>query len=374
MIDQERLVNEFIEMVKINSLSKKEKDFAEYLRRKMEDLGLEVVIDDTSASSAGADSGNLIGRLKGSRKSSLPLLLAAHMDTVAPGEGIEPVIENGVIYSKGETILGADDKSGIAVILEAIRHIRENNLPYGEIELLFTIGEEAGLLGARYLNSNLIRSRIGYVLDSGGEPGTIINRGPAQDKIEAVIHGKASHAGAEPEQGISAIQAAARAIDRMKLLRIDEETTANIGVISGGQATNIVCDRVEIKGEARSLSDEKLDRQTRHMVECIEESCREFAAKADIITERMYPAFAVDEEDPLIELAKRAAEKAGLQAIVTSSGGGSDTNYFNARGIRTVNLGTGMNKVHTTEEEIKVGHLVSTARYVAAIITEAAAM
>ena len=373
MIRQERLVDEFLTMVKIDSLSMREAELARYLKRKMEELGMEVTVDEESARAAGTVTGNLIGRLRGEIPGGLPLLLVAHMDTVAPGEGIEPVIRDGVIYSKGETILGADDKSGIAAILEAIRHIREEKIAYGDIEVLFTFGEEIGLLGARYLNRDLIRAVTGFVFDSSGDPGTIINRGPAQVKIEAVIYGKAAHAGANPEAGVSAIQAAARAIDRMKLLRIDEETTANIGVIAGGQATNIVCDRVEIKGEARSLCDEKLTRQAHHMEACIEEACRELGARADVVTEPMYQAFYIEEEDPVIELAKRAAARTGLAAQVISTGGGSDTNFFNARGIKTVNLATGANKVHTTEEQITVTDLVNAARLAAAIIEEAAA-
>lgn len=374
MIKEERLVNEFVAMVKIDSLSNQEKGFAQYLQRKMEELGLEVVVDEEAAKAAGTDTGNLVGRMRGNVEGSMPLLLAAHMDTVTPGEHIEPLIKEGVIASRGDTVLGADDKSGIAAILEAVRHIREERIPHGDLEILFTFGEEIGLLGSRYLNRNLIRAVTGYVFDSGGSPGTIINRGPAQVKIGAVIHGKAAHAGVNPEEGISAIQAAARAIDRMKLLRIDHETTANIGVITGGQATNIVCDRVEIEGEARSLSDEKLNRQARDMEACIAEACREFGARADVNTEQMYQAFYVKEDDPVIELAKRAADKSGLIASVISSGGGSDTNFFNARGIKSVNLGTGMDKVHTAQEEIKVSDLVNTARLAAAIIEEAAGL
>ena len=378
MIKTERLMHEFIELVKIDSLSRKEGALAAVLEKKLVELGLEVIRDEKSAEAAGADGGNVLGRWKRNINATsigkiVPaLLLVAHMDTVTPGEGISPVIEGGIIKSSGTTILGADDKSGIAAILEALRHINEEKLPHGDVEVLFTIGEEVGLLGSRYLDYSLLKAKAGFVLDSGGSPGTIINQGPAQVKIKAVITGKTAHTGVNPEDGISAIQVAARAIDRMKLLRIDEETTANIGVISGGNVTNIVCDRVAIEGEARSLADDKLDQQTRHMLECLEHTCREFGAKADIETEQLYPAFLVDMADPLIEIASKAARAAGLEPKVMASGGGSDTNYFNARGIKTLNLGTGMNKVHTTEEEIKVEDLHGTARFIVAIIGEIA--
>ncbi|MCR4440833.1 MAG: M20/M25/M40 family metallo-hydrolase [Peptococcaceae bacterium] len=374
MIRKERLLDEFLKMVRIASPSRQEARFALFLKNRMEEMGLEVLVDDRAGVSAGCDTGNLVARLKGNREGVEPVLFGAHMDTVSPGENIEPIIREGTVFSSGDTILGADDKSGIAAVLEAIRHIKEEGIPHGDIELLFTVGEETGLLGARYLTRDLLQARRGYVLDSGGKPGTIINQGPAQDKIRAVIHGKAAHAGVNPEEGVSAVQAAARAVDRMVLLRIDQETTANIGVISGGRATNIVCDRVEIEGEARSLSVIKLERQTRHMVDCLQEACLHFGARLEVETERMYPAFHIKEEDPLIQLAKRAGKRTGLETRVVFSGGGSDINFFNERGLKTVNLATGMNRVHTTEEEISIKDLVDTARFVAVIIEEAAAL
>ncbi len=372
MIDRERIVKEFLGMVKITSLSKKEGEFASYLSKRLAGMGLEVIIDEKSRKLTESDTGNVIGRWRGNVNGIPPILFAAHMDTVVPGEDIRPVIRDGVIYSSGDTVLGGDDKSGIAAILEALQHIKEEGIPHGDIEVLFTVGEEIGLLGARYLDYTLLDAKTGYVLDCNGAPGTIINRAPAQDKISAVIYGKAAHAGMNPEEGVSAIQVAARAINNMKLLRIDEETTANIGVINGGAATNIVCDRVELKGEARSLSDEKLALQTQHMYDCLRKACEDMGADLEIDLGREYSSYHIPESDMLIRVAKKAAEAAGLVTRVVSSGGGSDTNYFNVKGIKAVNLGTGMNKVHTTEEEIKVEDLVNTAKLVAAIISERA--
>lgn len=368
MIDKDRLLASFLEMVKIASPSRKEGIFAAYLQKQMEDMGLEVIIDEQSREKSGSDSGNLIGRLKGNKPGVAPVLFSAHMDTVSPGERIEPLERDGVIFSKGATILGADDKSGIAAILEAIRHLQEEGIAHGDIEVLFTVGEEMGLLGARYLNFALLTAKMGYILDCGGNPGLIINQGPAHDTIKAVINGRSAHAGANPEEGISAIQVAARAIDRMNLLRIDKETTANIGRISGGNATNIVCDRVELEGEARSLLVNKLDRQTKEMVNCLEQAGREFGARVEIEVNRSYPAFHVAEDHPVIEMAKAAATKIGLKAEVSATGGGSDVHFLNEGGLQAVNLATGMNKVHTTDEQILIGDLVDTARFVAAIV------
>ncbi|PKM87404.1 MAG: peptidase M20 [Firmicutes bacterium HGW-Firmicutes-12] len=370
MINKERLIDSFIEMVKIESLSRKEENIAIYLKSKMEDMGIEVHIDKSSAKKAGSNTGNLIGRMKGNKEGIEPLFFGAHMDTVSPGDNIKPLIKEGVIYSSGDTILGADDKSGIAAILEALSCIKETKVTHGDIEVVFTIGEEIGLLGARFFNYDLLTARKGYILDSGGTPGKIINQGPAQDNIKAVIHGKAAHAGVNPEDGISSIQVAARAINNMKLLRIDEETTANIGVISGGKATNIVSDNVFLEGEARSHSKQKLDKQMAHMVDCLQKACEDMGAHLEYKRENAYPAYFVAEHESVIEEAIAAGTRIGLNVQVKSTGGGSDVHFFNAVGISTVNLATGMNNVHTTKEEIRIDDLVDTARFVMAIIEE----
>jgi tripeptide aminopeptidase len=370
MINQEQLVREFMEMVKIDSPSKKEGQFAVYLKERLIRLGLEVVIDEKAGLTAGSNTGNLLGRLKGNRAGLPVILFSAHMDTVSPGEGIQPHIRENTIYSSGDTVLGSDDKAGIAAILAALRHIKEEQREHGDIEVLFTIGEEVGLLGSRYLNYNLLRAQMGFVLDSGGDVGTIICQAPTHDRLNFVIYGKAAHAGMNPEEGVSAIQVAARGIYKMNLLRIDEETTANIGVIKGGNATNIVCEKVELQGEVRSMSEEKLQRQTLHMIACLQEACDEMGARLEVKTVREYSAFTIKEGEQVVEVARQAANALGLTAKITSSGGGSDTNYLSAHGIKTVNLGIGMSNPHTKEEFIKIEDLVMAARYVVAIVEQ----
>ncbi len=371
MINQERLVKEFVEMVKIDSLSNKEGKFAAYLKGLLEELGLEVVIDEQAGEAAGSDTGNLLGRLKGSRTEAPKIFFSAHMDTVVPGEGIQPQVRDAVIYSNGSTILGGDDKAGIAAIIEALRHIKEEKIEHGDIEVLFTIGEETGLWGARNLDYSLLQAKMGFVLDNGGEPGTIVYRAPAHDKIHAIIYGKAAHAGMSPEKGVSAIQVAAQAISRMNLLRIDEETTANIGAIKGGNATNIVCDKIELEGEARSLDEEKLQQQLQQMLNCLQVACREMGARLESKIVREYPAFTIKEDEAVVRVAKEAADALRFPVRIISSGGGSDANYFNHRGIKAINLGIGMSKVHTKEEYIKIKDLVRSAHYVAAIVEKA---
>ncbi|EQB87035.1 tripeptide aminopeptidase [Clostridium punense] len=366
MINKERVTNEFLKYVQIDSPTKKEGNFAKFISEELKALGLEVYIDG-AGEKVGSDTGNVIAKLNGS-KDVQPILFSCHMDTVSPGEGIKPIIKDEVIYSDGTTILGGDDKAGIAAILEAIRVVKENNIEHGPIEIVFSIFEEGGLFGAKNLEYDKIASKIAFVLDSGGEIGEIVIKGPAQDKIDVKIIGRPAHAGVAPEEGISAIQVAASAINRMNLLRIDEETTANIGMINGGQATNIVCPEIIVNAEARSLSSEKLDKQTAHMVQCFEEAANEFDAKVEITTERMYGPFVVSENDEVVALVKKACTNMGVPTAVKSTGGGSDTNVLNGNGIKAVNLAIGERKPHTLEEHLKIEDLVKASNLVVEII------
>ena len=366
-MNNDRLITQFLDYVKIASPSTKEGNFAKVLRADMESIGFEVIVDDAAGIKAKSDVGNLIGYLKGT-KNVAPIIFCAHMDTVTPCENIEPIIEDGIIKSAGNTILSGDDKAGIVSILEGIRHIKENNIPHGDIEVVFTVCEETGLLGSKYLDYSKVKSKMAFILDSGGDVGEVIVQGPAQNQIFAEFHGRAAHAGLSPEKGISAIQVASRAIDRMTLLRIDEETTANVGTIRGGAATNIVADYAAVEFEARSLDEAKLDKQTKHMVETIEEAAKDFNAKVDVRVENSYPVFTVAEDEPILEVLKKAMEKIDLKYNPTSTGGGSDTNIFNGKGISTVTLGIGMKNAHSVDECIAVDDIIKSAELVAEII------
>lgn len=280
------------------------------------------------------------------------------MDTVKPGVKIKPIIKDGVIYSSGDTILGSDDKTGINSILEAIRIIKENNLSHGPIEVVFTICEESGMGGSKNLEYDKIKSKKAFVFDSSGEVGKIIIQAPAQDKIKVKVIGKSSHAGVAPEEGISAIQVASEAVAHMKLLRIDQETTANIGIINGGKATNIVCPQVEIVAEARSLNNEKLRSQSNHMVDCLKKAAEKYGAKLEYEVNNMYKAFKIEKDDGLVKMVENVCDKLGIKSNPSSTGGGSDANIYNYNGIKTVNLGTGMTKVHTLEEHITIQSLI----------------
>src|SRR5919106_1268863 len=230
----------------------------------------QVEIDD-AGEKVGGNSGNVIARFPGTISGASPIMMSAHMDTVVPGEGVRPVVEGDIIRTDGTTVLGGDDKSGCAVIIETIRSLREQSIPHAPIDAVFSICEEVGLLGAKHLDMSKVRAKYGIVFDSD-DPGFLFTKGPSANHFEFKVHGLESHAGVAPELGISAIKIAAEAIAAMRLGRIDEETTANIGVIQGGEATNIVTNLVTLKGEARSLDDAKLEAQTRHMVETLEQA------------------------------------------------------------------------------------------------------
>src|SRR5919205_1752132 len=264
MINQERIKNLLLELVQIDSVSREERDVAQRIKQICEELGAEVFIDD-AGEKVGGNTGNVIARFPGARPSAEPIMMSAHMDTVVPGRGVKPIIEGDIIRTDGSTVLGGDDKSGCAVILETIRCLQEQSIPHAPIDAVFSICEEVGLLGAKHLDMSKVRAKYGIVFDSD-DPGFLFTKGPSADHFEFRVYGLESHAGVAPEQGISAIRIAAEAISAMKLFRIDDETTANIGIIEGGKATNIITNFVYLKGEARSLNEEKLRAQCDHMV------------------------------------------------------------------------------------------------------------
>jgi len=373
VISRERIIQEFMELVQVDSETKHEETISGVLKEKFGGLGLEVFEDDAKEKT-GHGAGNLIITWKAEGVEQAPkVLFTCHMDTVTPGRGIKPMLgEDGWIRSDGTTILGADDKAGIAALLEAIRVIQENKIPHGQIQFVITVGEESGLVGARALDPKYLEAEMGFALDSNGELGSIVVAAPTQAKIKMIIKGKSAHAGVNPEDGISAIQVASKAISKMKLGRIDKETTANIGKFQGGGATNIVCDYVEIDAEARSIVQEKVDKQVGEMREALETTVREYNANCEFISEIVYPAYSFNEHDALVQLAQRAIRGLGMQADTFTSGGGSDANIFNGLGIPTVNLAIGYRDIHTTKERIKAEDLVKSAQIVVAIVQETA--
>jgi len=371
MINKERIVQEFMELVQVDSETKHEAEIAKVLKQKFEHLGLKVIEDDTK-DVTGHGAGNLICTLEATKEEVDTIYFTSHMDTVVPGKNVKPSIQDGYIVSDGTTILGADDKAGLAAMLEAIRVLKEQNIKHGKIEFVITVGEESGLVGAKALDPTLMTAKYGYALDSDGKVGNIIVAAPTQAKIKATILGKTAHAGVAPEKGVSSITIAAKAVSKMPLGRIDEETTANIGRFEGGTQTNIVCDRVDILAEARSLVPEKMEDQVKKMKEAFETVAEEMGGKAEVEVTVMYPGFKYGDGDQVVEIAKKAAKRIGRDSELLKSGGGSDANVIAGHGIPTVNLAVGYEEIHTTNEKMPIEELVKTAEMVVAIVQEVA--
>lgn len=371
MINAERVKNTFLDLAAISSPSRRERGVADYIKAKLTSLGLEVEEDD-AGSKIGGDAGNVIALLKGNVNGAQSIFLSAHMDTVEPTDNIKIVIDGDTIRTDGSTILGADDKAGIAAILECIEDIIERDAPHGDVQLIFSVSEEQGLRGARELDHSNIRARMGYVFDTERPVAGLTLSAPTHDSLSVEIHGKAAHAGIAPEKGVSAIVAASNAIAKMRLGRIDAETTANVGRIEGGKARNIVPDHVIIAAEARSRSNEKLDEQVRHMTELFEEEAARIGATACVTVNRQYTTYRWTPEDDVVKLAMAASRRVGIEPVFLDGGGGSDANVYNAAGIPALVIGTGYSGPHATSEELSVVGLVKTAEFAAALIACAA--
>jgi tripeptide aminopeptidase len=367
MVNHERLLNEFLELVQIDSETKYETEIAKVLKQKFTELGVEVFEDDTTAVT-GHGAGNLICTLAATKEGVDPIYFTSHMDTVVPAKGVKPSIQDGYVVTDGTTILGADDKAGLAVMLEVVRVLKEQNIAHGMIQFIITVGEESGLVGAKALDSSLLKAKYGYALDSDGLVGNVVVAAPTQAKVKAVIYGKTAHAGVAPEKGVSAITIAAKSIARMPLGRIDFETTANIGRFEGGTQTNIVCDRVDILAEARSLIPEKMQTQVGKMKDAFETVASEMGGRAEVEIEVMYPGFKFGEGDQVVEIARKAAAAIGRSCELQHSGGGSDANVIAGFNIPTVNLAVGYEEIHTTNERMPIEELNKLAEMTLAII------
>ena len=371
MIDKERVLQEFIELVAIPSSGRAERQIADALKRKLTEIGLAVEEDATGAK-IGGNAGNLIARLPGTVAGAPCIMLSAHMDSVEPCSGIRPQRKDGVITSAGDTILGADCKSGIVPILEALRVIQGEKMPHGEILVVFSVAEEGGLNGAKNIDPAKIRADFGYALDGSGVPGVITTMAPGQNHLQLIVHGKTAHAGLEPEAGVNAIVLAGKALAEMPQGRIDFETTCNVGLIKGGVATNIVPDRVEITVEARSRNQDKLTSLTEEIVAAFSATVEKNGGQVECQVTKKYDPYVLAEDSLVISSVVQAAKAAGLSRVLEGSGGGSDANFFNRYGVPNAVLGTGMSKVHTKEEFIREEHLFQTTEWVLQLIKQTA--
>jgi tripeptide aminopeptidase len=373
MVNRQRLAETFKFLTEIDSISKEEGVLAARIREILTSMGAETWVDN-AGERIGGDTGNLIAKFKGNTPAP-PLLLNAHMDTVEPGRGVTAVLKNGTFTSDGTTILGADDKSAIAILLETLSVLKENNLAHGPLEVVFTVCEEIGLLGAKHLDFSRVTAKYGFAVDATDTEG-IVTRAPSANHLEFEIHGKDAHAGAAPEMGINAIHLAGKAIAGLDLGRIDEETTCNIGIIEGGMATNIVPNLVVIKGEARSHDEEKLKKITDRIVSAFKGVIDDYKEmhsddelpRVDIRIDKDFSRTHIPSDHPVVVLANRAAENLGRKMKAKTSGGGADANVFFERGILTGVLGTGMRDMHTVRESVKLDDMVRTVELLLEII------
>ncbi|MBE0448402.1 MAG: M20/M25/M40 family metallo-hydrolase [Actinobacteria bacterium] len=366
MVVKDRIVRIFENLVSIYSPSYKERAIANHIAGYVDALGF-LTYEDNAGEAINGTAGNIHVTISGNADGPC-ILFAAHMDTVEPSEGAEMVVKDGIIRSKGATILGADDKAGIAAMLELATILSSTAIPHGPIHLTFTVAEEVGLKGAKQLDLNDKCIDFAYVLDADGRVGKINISAPFQDSFEVEYTGRAAHAGVAPEMGINAIVAASKAISCMKLGRIDGETTANVGKIEGGRASNIVPERARFLAEARSINLDKLEAQSKHMIECFKAGTNETGAKVDFKHYRSYEGYSLTENDPIVQKAVEALLRLGIKPVLTQTGGGSDTNVFNAKGLRAVNLSMGAEQVHAEDEYVSVSELVNAAKLLVELV------
>lgn len=350
-----KIVNEFMKLVTIDNESLKEREMADHITARLYQMGYEPW-EDNAGQKAGGNAGNIICRIPGD--STLDsIMFLAHMDSVYPCQGKVPVVREGYIYSKGDTVLGSDDLSGVAAMLSLADSLRSYNRPRGDVWLVFTIAEEIGLIGARHLDISKVNADFAYVLDSGDDVGKATVTAPSHNTFKAVITGKAAHAGMEPEKGVSAIVAASKAIAEMHTGRIDFETTANIGTIEGGRALNIVCDEVIVRGEVRSRNLNKLIKYSDDIISKFKMHAENMGATAEVEMDREYNSFSVSDDEPMLIKYKKALAEMGVEYREEHSGGGSDTNVIYNKGIKALTISCGMEKVHSTSERISLKNL-----------------
>ena len=371
VIDEPRLLGLFRDLLLIDSPALREAACVARVRRELEGMGLEVHEDDAGAR-LGGDGNNLVAWKRGTLPNAPRIFLSAHMDTVEPTPDLRLVEEDGVIRTDGRTILGADCKAGVAPAIEALKALAETGEAHGDVCLLLSVAEEIGLKGADALDLRGLDLDYGFVLDTGPPVGSFVTRTATHDKLDVLVRGRPAHAGKDPENGVNALQVAADAIHGMRLGRVGPETTANLGIVEGGSATNVVMAELRIKAEARSTDVAALDAQVAHMRERFEAAAARWGATVEIDHVRHYDRYEVPDDAPVVRVAQRASRNLGFEPTLRTTLGGSDANVYNAKGLPCVVAATGMDRIHTHEEFIRVRDLVDTARLALELVREAA--
>lgn len=358
-INRNRMIKTFTDLVKIPSLSYKEGKVAKHLIKILKTFGCKVYVDD-AGKKTGGDTGNIIACFPGTLKGAKPLALSAHMDTVEPGIGIKPIIKKNKIHTDGSTILAADCKAGIAVILEILNVLKHNKLKYPPLEIVFTTAEEPGVIGAKYLDYSKVKAKSGIGIDwlTCDE---IVTKAPAQYKLNITVYGKAAHGALCPEQGVSALEIAGSAISKMKFGRIDKETTSNLGLVKGGTTYNTVMPSIHLTGDARSHNLKKLEKYVSNLKKAFEKACRDYSRKIDgkifkpkleFKADFLFKNFAIKPNEQIIKILKKTAKKHNIALKLVSTNACLEANQFTAHGIKTPTIGCGVKNMHTTKEEL----------------------
>lgn len=368
-INQKRLINTFKQLVAIDSISRAEREMGDYVTQQLQELGLEVQ-EDNAGELIGGNCGNIYGFLPGDPQKE-PLLFCVHLDTVEPGKGKQALVgADGVIRSKGDTVLGADDATGVAAVLEALRAIQENTLPHRPLEVLFTVAEEIYCKGIEQFNFSRLRSRQAYVLDLTGPLGTAALRAPTILTFTVSVRGRSAHAGFAPEQGVHAIAAAAAAISELRLGRIDPDTTLNIGLVEGGRATNIIPDSCLVTGEVRSLSHLKALSTAETVRNIFRKEAQSFGAEIEFNTEIQSLAYATAPSHPVVSRFESVCQQLGLETVLVDTFGGSDNNSLAQRGITGIVIANAMHECHSTSEYTTIDELTGIAGITLALMTD----
>ena len=368
-INQERVLSRLIEMIQIDSVSYQEGPMTDYLQKYFEELGYDVYRDEAGKAIGGDHAGNLLLHIPGTIEGEA-ICLNAHQDTVEPGIGIEPVYKDGKVTSAGNTILAADDKSGIAMMMEIHDILKETGVPHRDLWFLFTIAEENGLLGSKNFDYDKLPAKNILALDAAGYLGDMLTSGAGKDDLKATFHGKMAHGGIEPEKGISSIAMLASAINRVKFGRIDPETTSNLGIIEGGIANNIVCDKASFTCEVRSHSASQITEQIELITKACYDAAAEFGGTVDVEVDHFCPPHKPDLEGFLTKSMHKALELEGITPVYKVSNGAGDANIFSGHGFNCTNISTGMFAVHTTDEYLDMKVFAQAFNVVWRIITD----
>jgi tripeptide aminopeptidase len=364
-------VDLFLELAAIPSPPGEERGVADVVLRYLRGLGLEPDEDDCGPR-IGSTAGNLYARVEPTAEGT-PLFLCGHMDTVPPDGKLEPVVDDGIVRNVAGTILGGDNKAAVAAMLEGVRRVLVENVPHAGIELVFTPKEEVGLVGANAFDHDRLRAQIGYVYDQEGAMGEVVLGAPWSRALEVRFHGRSAHAGMAPEEGRSAIQAAAKAIADLRLGRVDEVTTANVGTITGGTAGNVVPEWCTFLAEARSHDEAKLAALVQEMLDAFSFAATDTECDVETTVRKSYDGYRLKRDEPAVALAAAAFARTGVEPRYGLSGGGADANVFNQRGRPCVNLSHGVFGFHTPDEHVAVADLEAMVDMTIALVEEARA-